>query len=1014
MSRSIKFFGLAVVAAASWTVQLQAQATKINTDPDGEFKRAKDLYFRGQYALAYPIFKTLNYSAAYHHSNIPETRAVEARFYTLSCSLMLNQLSAEETAKDFIHFEHSTPLVEMLSFQLAEYYFRKENFQQALEYYQSAGTANLNNEETAKLQFHQGYCLFTMQRFEEAAPLFNAIRQMPSSPNYVDANYYYGFIEFYRKNYDAALNSLQIVKDNPSYQKIVPYYIAEIYYFQDQKSKALSYAETSLSGGGQYYETELKQLAGHIYFEQGQYSKALPYLEDYITKSAKVKREDLYELSYCYYQDKQWNKAIEGLKELGGKQDSLAQNSMYLLGDAYLHIGDKSSARNAFLFCSLNSSNQNQKAISTFNYAKLSYELGFQDVALSELKNFVTTYPQSPYNQEARELLVSVLSNTNNYKEALSMIQSLGGAQSEMVQRAYPRILYGRAVELINDQEIAQATRMINSIFNVPYNDKEIQPAYFWKGELAYRAQDYEGAIEALGYYLQQPVTYGEVNESDANYTLGYAYMRAGHYSKALTAFRKVTTRADNGSSNVEKDAYLRAADCYFMQKNYSQASEIYDDIIRQNLPSADYAYYQKAVIAGAYGRVADKVAYLQAFDQQYGHSPLAAEANLQMAAAYMASENFSNAVAPLQKVLSSDQEALKPDAYLNLGVTYYNMGNNQASLESFQQLIKRYPNAAQSDDAIAYVRNIFVNEHQPEKYLTFMQQNGKQVSYSEQDSLSYISAFKSYGSESFDAAVSGFERYLQSFPQGQYNIDASYYLAGLYLQRKDVDNALKYYGLVAAKAPNRFAEEAVLQTARLYYFDKNDYSEAAGYYQQLKAIATSQENRLESMRGLLRCQYKLAQWAEADANARELLTQKGIADDDKQISNTIIAKNLQQQGDLRAAKDAYKKVYALGKSEYAAEARYRVAQILVEEKDYKEAEKAAFDVINKAGSYDYWITKSYILLGDIYFKEDDLFNAEATLKSVVENASDPTIVAEAQEKLDIVLEEKKKKSRVE
>ena len=853
-----------------------------------------------------------------------------------------------------------------------------------------------------------------MQKFEEAEPLFNAIRQMPSNPNYIDANYYYGFIEFYRKDYDAALSSLQIVKDNPSYNKIVPYYIAEIYYFQDQKSKALGYAVASINEGGQYYETELKQLAGHIYFEQGAYGKALPYLEAYITKSAKVKREDLYELSYCYYQDKQWNKAIEGLKELGGKEDSLAQNSMYLLGDAYLHTGDKSSARNAFLFCSLNSSNGSQKAISTFNYAKLSYELGYQDVALSELKKFITNYPGSPYNKEAKELLVSVLSSANNYKEALAMISSLGGTQSEVVQRAYPRILYGRAVELINDQNIDQASAMINKIFNLPYNEKEVQPAYFWKGELAYRSQNYSGAVDALNRYLLDPVNYGEVNETDAEYTLGYAYLRAGDYNKALNAFSKVATSANSGSTNVQKDAYLRTADCYFMQKNYSQASTIYDDIIRQNLPSADYAYYQKAVIAGAYGRVADKVAYLQAFDQQYGNSSLAAEANLQMASAYMASENFSKAVAPLQKVLSSDQEALKPDAYLNLGVTYFNMGNNQQSLESFQQLIKRYPNASQSNDAIAYVRNIFVNEHQPEKYLTFMQQNGKQVSYSEQDSLSYISAFKSYGDEQFDAAISGFQSYLNAFPEGGHNIDAAYYLAGLYNQRKDVDNALKYYQAVAAKAPNKFAEDAALQAARLFYFDKKDYASATTYYQQLKDIATSQENKLESMRGLLRCQYKTQQWAAAEANAQDLLNQKGIADDDRQISNTIIAKNLQQQGDLNGAAEAYKKVYALGKSEYAAEARYRVAEMLAEQQKYKDAEKAAFDVINKSGSYDYWITKSYILLGDIYFKENDLFNAEATLKSVVENAADSTLAKEAQTKLDQVLAQKKKKSRVE
>ena len=70
---------------------------------------------------------------------------------------------------------------------------------------------------------------------------------------------------------------------------------------------------------------------------------ALPYLEDYVTKSKKVRREDLYELSYSYYQANQLNKAIEGFKQLSGKDDSLSQHSMYLLGDAYLKTGQKSN-----------------------------------------------------------------------------------------------------------------------------------------------------------------------------------------------------------------------------------------------------------------------------------------------------------------------------------------------------------------------------------------------------------------------------------------------------------------------------------------------------------------------------------------------------------------------------------------------------------------------------------------------------------------------------------------------
>ena len=72
-----------------------------------------------------------------------------------------------------------------------------------------------------------------------------------------------------------------------------------------------------------------------------------------------------------------------------------------------------------------NSSNQKQQEVSQFNYAKLSYELGFQDVALTELQEFLSKYPQSEYNNEAKELLVNMLASTNNYKDALVLMSTI-------------------------------------------------------------------------------------------------------------------------------------------------------------------------------------------------------------------------------------------------------------------------------------------------------------------------------------------------------------------------------------------------------------------------------------------------------------------------------------------------------------------------------------------------------------------------------------------------------------
>jgi hypothetical protein len=78
-----------------------------------------------------------------------------------------------------------------------------------------------------------------------------------------------------------------------------------------------------------------------------------------------------------------------------------------------------------------------------------------------------------------------------------------------------------------------------------------------------------------------------------------------------------------------------------------------------------------------------------------------------------------------------------------------------------------------------------------------------------------------------------------------------------------------------------------------------------------------------------------------------------------------------------------------------------------------KEAEKSAFEVIHKSGSYELWVTKSYFLLGDIYLREKDYFNARATFQSLVENAKIEEIRVQAEQRLDEVKREEASNSKI-
>jgi TolA-binding protein len=358
--------------------------------------------------------------------------------------------------------------------------------------------------------------------------------------------------------------------------------------------------------------------------------------------------------------------------------------------------------------------------------------------------------------------------------------------------------------------------------------------------------------------------------------------------------------------------------------------------------------------------------------------------------------------------------KALWPQAYLKTGVAYFNNDQNDAALRNFTQLVKQYPNSPESDEAIEYIRNIFITNQKPTEFVSFMKTNGKNISVNEEDSLTFRSAMLRYDAKDFTAAKAGFVDYLSKFGDGRYAIESNYFSAEINIVNKDFNAALPFYNAVAAKAPNKYAERATLQSARIYYFDLKDYTNAQKYFAQLKNIATQQENKLEAMRGLLRCQYKAQQFKDAVANAQDLLLEKGTATDDKMMANMVLGKSFQADNKMEDATTYYKAVIALGKSEYSAEAQYRLAEILFLQNKSSEAEKAAFDVIKKVGSYENWVTKSYILLGDIYLKSKDLFNAEATYKSVSENTTIPELKEEASKKLADVIAEKDKTNKVE
>jgi tetratricopeptide (TPR) repeat protein len=436
------------------------------------------------------------------------------------------------------------------------------------------------------------------------------------------------------------------------------------------------------------------------------------------------------------------------------------------------------------------------------------------------------------------------------------------------------------------------------------------------------------------------------------------------------------------------------------MDRDYRTALNMYSKVVDLSWPAADYATFQKAMIAGV-NNGNQKIALLNSISRLYPASSLSADVNMEAAGTYLANEQYQQALPYLRNVLRSPTaDALKPKAYLESGIALYNLNKNGEALNQYDSLLRQYPNSAEAQDALDNAKTIYVEEGRSSDYVNFAKGMGVEVTASQEDQLAYEEAEVQFNNGNFDGAIQRFEAYLAKFPDGKYSLEANYYKSEIYFSRKDWAKAVVGYAAVADKAPNKFGEKSLLQAARLYYFNLKDYANAEKYFSKLKDFTTSEENKMEAMRGLLRCQYELQQWTDAVANAKDLLAQRGVSTDDKVLATMAIAKSYQVNGDCTTALQYFRSAAGLTKSAYGAEARYNVAECLFKGNELKDAEKAAFEVVNKSGSYEEWVTKAYLLLGDIYFAEKDYFNAKATYQSIAENAKIEDLRLQAQQKL--------------
>lgn len=995
------------------------------------YRQALDLYQKEKYASAQNLFDKLAARADAKGDAV----AADACYYGAVCAEKLGNNDADFRLTEFLRRYPQSVHANMAYFYLGNYHYAKGDYDRALKYYKKVVSREVEYGHRGEFNFKTGYCYFNDQDYGEAKKCF--AQEINGKSKYTNAAvYYYAHMQYMDGKYELALRNFQKLQSDRKFAKIVPSYIARIYYYLGKEDELLQMAPTLLLEEDVFKKNEIRQMVAEVYFNRGEYKNALDYYSAALRNRDKEEdpsqtfagsnargtkknstaalanctpQDNYYQIGYCHYMLRQYDSAQFYLSKKTACVDSVAQSALYVLGDVDLKLGRKNEARSMFLQASTMDFDPKIKEDAQFNYAKLSYELNANpyNESIRSFEDYLLKYPKTSHKKEVEEILTSLYFSTRNYKDALTLIEKIPD-RSPVMNQAYQRIVINRGIEVFNTGNLKAAATYFQKATKINALPKYTTDAYYLYAEARYRLGDVEAAGKTLDRFMVSSNATTSPYYRQALYTHGYLCMRRDNVADATDDFKMFVRLAD-GSIDAHQlnDVYNRLGDCCYLESKFADAIKYYDRVIAANDADADYATYQKALCYGALGKYDEKLTYLNQIFERFKESPQAAKALFEVGNTYLVSDNNSMALLYFNNFRSQyPSNSLVKNALLNIGLIYYNTDRNDEALAVFDELLTHYAGTDEARDALSTVKNIYVSQNRVDEYFGYVKRTTKySVSTVEQDSTLYMSAENQYMNGDCESSVKSFENYLSKFPEGLFHLQAHYYAADCLFRSGQNERALPHYEAVAGTSRNSYSERSLQNAANIAY-GMNNFTKALDFYGQLVEMAESDNSRIAGRLGCLRSWVRLDLRDSVLSSARRLLGEVKVTDELRDEARICMARCYYENvTTYRQADSLYAILKQSTNGDYSGEASYRIAEMRFLQHDYEGSETAIAAIAADPVS-DYWLAKSFILWADIFHARGNNLQAKQTLQSIIDNYDGEDLVQVALQKRNAILEE--------
>jgi len=955
------------------------------------------------------LFENKNYGAArdrfekFIQLNPTEEMMADARYYQAYCAMELFNEDAEYLLENFVAEYPTNAKSGMAFFELGNFYYRNKQYKKAITAFEKVKAQHISIGQRNELKFKMGYSYFNLKDKDNA--LSNFTYSLQSENVYQGASgYYAGFIALENGDYNNALKYLEIAEKKDAYKNVVPFMITKIYYGQENYTQVISYAQPLLqSESSLKNRTEIELLVADAYYNQKDYRNAYRFFGSALSRSKNNQGAPVFfRAGFTAYISGYFEEAVSLLKNAALSEDALGQSASYYLGLSYIRLDNKQFAISAFENASKKDFDKKIQNESMYYLGKLNFEMNRYSETIQVLSNYKNSQlTNSDHLKEVDELISESYLLTDDVNAALEYIESLS-TKSEKVKQVYQFVTYKKAIALFNAEKYYEAVQMFKLSLENPYDRETVLESYYWMGEAFSIGKRFEEARSEYLNVLREDPSNAFPTSIKTRYGLGYCFFNLKEYGQALTHFKFFVDRNPSKSSDFfYDDALLRLADCYYATKDYSSAIGVYNRAMKARNQDTDYCLYQIGLISGITGDLTTAQDNLNNLIRNYKNSVYFDDAMFQMGQLAFENGGYADAIQRFSLLISEQPNSpFVPYAYVNRAISYYNLKELDKSIKDYVIVIEEFPRHPIANSALLGLQETLTLTNRAEEFATYLD-SYKKSNPDDKDLLNVeFDASKAlYFNQKYEEAIGAFNQYLKNYPDNPFRDEVYYYLGESYYRSNDFEEAIRNFISVTKMPASKWINRSTNRVGMLSLLTQN-YDQAIVYYKKLESIANNRREENDAWEGLMESYLHILAFDSTIFYANKILEKGALNANTQNKAQLMLGKAYLGKGDGNKALDYLISTVNTAKDAYGAEAQYLIAEVFRSQGEFQRSNEALFNLNENFGIYEEWIGKSFLMIADNYIDTDEMFQAKATLSSLIENSPIEYIVSLAREKL--------------